>query len=771
MVKSARMSSTRLPAMQGIAMLAALSGCIVGIDSARAAEQEGGFGLEEVQVTARRVQERLQDTPVSVAAFTPETLERRQVFSTDELDQTTPNLVFNSSARLAGNSSAVVVTIRGIGQTDPTPDVDPGVGLYIDDVYMGHGVGGSMDLRDIESVQVLRGPQGTLFGRNTIGGAVLITTKDPKKQFGGTAKLGFGSDNLRDAFLGLDLPMTDTLGARFSFGSRVQDGYIKYPSQNKLLGDTNTYTFTGKLMWTPSENLTARLMLDYTKADENGAALTNVALNPTSAFPRNVSFLAGCPGMRTLGTPVPQIADPRCANDLMLGGPYVNNGETRVNSDLDNRGIGLNLEYRLSDRWTLKSVSSYREIAWLGTRDADGTPFPILSTDYDVDGEQWSQELQAIFRGERLTAVSGLYYFDERSDDRAIVTFSPPGVLVSPPGYEPPSTGNCDCNLVKNHSWAAFTHWTYRVTDALSVGAGARHTSDTKGSLPNEYDFRTPEVKWLPVRLYEKTFSKTTVSANVSYRWSEAALTYLSYSQGFKGGGWNSHFNRAIQPTDPHLFKEETAETYEAGFKLDLLADTLRLNGAIFTTDYENMQFTYRIGVAPFLFNTGKARIDGAELELTWVPLDALVVEGGVGYLDAKIEEVDVLINAVTGVSTDNELPFTPSWQANLGVGYRIGLGNGWRITPRVDGFYQGRTWFDEGNTRQIAQLDPVKTVSASVSFESPDQHWRVVAAGRNLSDERYSQGGNPAFTSASGYAEASYVRGREYLVSLAYDF
>jgi iron complex outermembrane receptor protein len=747
--------------------------CAVGAGTVSAAESEqtGGFVLEEVQVTARRVEERLQDTPVSVAAFTPESLERRQVFSTDDLDQTTPNLVFNSSARLAGNSSAVVITIRGIGQTDPTPDVDPGVGLYIDDVYMGHGVGGSMDFRDIESVQVLRGPQGTLFGRNTIGGAVLITTKDPGKDFGGTAKVGFGSDNLRDAFLALDLPIADTLGARFSFGSRDQDGYIDYPSQGKQLGDVNTYTLTGKLVWTPSERLTAKLMLDYTEADENGAALTNVAINPTSAFPRNVSFLAGCPGMTSLATPVPQIADPRCANNLMLGGPYVNNGGSNVNSDLNNRGIGVNVQYDLSDHWSFKSVSSYREIAWNGNRDADGTPFPILSTDYDVEGDQWSQELQLIFQTERLTAVSGAYYFKEHSDDFLIVTFSPPGVAVSPPGFPTPSTGNCDCNRVKNHSWAAFTNWTYKATERLSIGAGARYTEDTKGSLPDEYDLRTPDVKWLPVRLYEKTFSKTTFSGNLSYRWSEAAMTYLSYSQGFKGGGWNSHFNRPIQATDPHSFKEETAESYEAGFKLDLLGETLRLNGAVFTTDYQNMQFTYRIGVAPFLFNTGKATIDGAELELTWVPLDALIVEGGVGYLDGQIKDVDILINAVTGVSTDNKLPFTPSWQANLGIGYRVVIGSGWHMTPRVDGFYQSRTYFDEGNTPQIAQLDPVKTVSASVTLQSADEHWRVVAAGRNLSDERYSQGGNPSFTSSSGYAEASYVRGREYLISVAYEF
>src|SRR6195256_609204 len=167
--------------------------------------------IEEITVTARRGREKQQDTPISVTTVTPESLEHKQIFRTDDLDQTTPNMVFDSSARLAGNNSGIVITIRGIGQTDPTPDVDPGVGLYIDDVYMGHGVGGLLDFRDIESVQVLRGPQGALFGRNTIGGAVLISTRDPGKEFGVNVKGTLGSGKLRDGFIGADLPISDTL--------------------------------------------------------------------------------------------------------------------------------------------------------------------------------------------------------------------------------------------------------------------------------------------------------------------------------------------------------------------------------------------------------------------------------------------------------------------------------------------------------------------------------------------------------------------------------
>src|SRR2546421_10088505 len=364
------------------AMLACLGGFTLHPPHAHAQAakpEEGAFAIEEIKVTARRVQENLQDTPVSVTVVTPQSLEQKQIFRTDDLDQTTPNVVFDSSARLAGNNHAVVITVRGIGQTDPTPDVDPGVGLYIDDVYMGHGVGGLLDFRDIASVQVLRGPQGALFGRNTIGGAVLITTRDPGKEPGANVKVSVGTDNLRDAFVGVDLPISDTLGARVTFGKRKQDGYIAYPAFGTKIGDTNTYTATGKVRWAPIDRFELKLMLDFTTADENGAALTNVALNPTSAFPRTVSYAEGCPGMlpppnpkAPSPSPVPQIDDPRCANNFRLGGPYVNNGTHSLKSYLRNRGVGLDLRYDLTDALAVKSISSYRAIDWIGSRDADG---------------------------------------------------------------------------------------------------------------------------------------------------------------------------------------------------------------------------------------------------------------------------------------------------------------------------------------------------------------------------------------------------------------
>jgi len=561
------------------------------------------------------------------------------------------------------------------------------------------------------------------------------------------------------------------LAARVTFGLRKQDGYIDYPAFGTKLGDTNTYTVTGKIHWTPAQGLDVHLAADFTSSDENGAALTNVALNPASAFPRTVSYAAGCPGMLPPPSPaapspssVPLIDDPRCANNFQLGGPYVNNGEHAVKSQLHSRGVALNIRYDINDALTLKSISSYRSISWAGNRDADATPFPILETDYAAQGSQWSQEAQLLYHHGQLSSLMGLYYFRERSDDTLLVTFTPPGTA-------PLGTRNCDCNQIRNRSWAAFTNWVYDLTDAFSLAAGVRYTADTKGSIPNQFDFRTPDIKWLPVQLYETTFAKTTFSGSATYKWTDSIMTYASYSQGFKGGGWNSHFNRPILPTDPHLFKEETASSVEVGLKSDLLDKRLRVNLAAFTTSYHNMQFTYRIGVAPFLFNTGKARIDGGELELTWLPSDRWLIEGGLGALHDKIERVDPLVNAVTGVSTSNKLPFTPDWQANAGVSYHFKFSGGGTITPHADVFYQSRTFFDEGNTAQIAQLQPVTLYGASLAYEPPTTSWRAIAGGRNLSNEKYSQGGNPSYATASGYAEASYVRGREYYVSLSYSF
>jgi iron complex outermembrane receptor protein len=737
-----------------------------------------GFSLEEVVVTARKVRENLQDTPIAVTAFSGDALDDRQIVDTTRLTQVVPNLQFANNAPLAGNNSSSAVFIRGIGQTDPTSTVDPGVGLYIDDVYIGQAVGGTMELRDIDSMQVLRGPQGTLFGRNTIGGAILLSSTEPGDSFGGSVRGGFGSYDLRHALLALDVPMGATLRSRFTAGIRKQNGYVLRPDGTDL-GDANSYTLTAKFVWQPAEHFTGRLLYDYARADEHGAPLVFAAINEAATFPKVASRDAGCPGYTSIAVPVPMIDDPRCANDFQGRGPFANNGTNPLTSQLKNWGASLNLAYEATDALTLKSVTAYRNLWWLGNRDADNTPLTILNTYYDSQGSQWSQELQLTYQSARLTGVVGAFYFKQKSDDIATVDLNPP-----PPGVQHDS----DNNVVDNWSWAAFTQWTWRATDALAVTVGGRYTHDEKGSYPDQFDYSAPGVKQVPVQWYRDTFTSFTPSASVNYRWSPQAMTYLSYSEGFKGGGWNSHFNSVLtdyftleQIRTFQEFKPEEARTYELGAKFDLLQNTLRLNAALFSSDYTDMQLTYRgpifppptpPGVAPFVTNAGKASIKGAELEVTWAPTAALRAEASVGYLDARIDRLDdkpLVLHP--GLVAGNVLPYAPKWQGHLGLAYTA-HGGGWAITPRVDAAYQSATYFDATDTPEIAQLGGYTVLNAQVVFKrEAEQRIGVTVGVNNATDKIYRVAGNSSLSTGSGYAETAYARPRVYFATLSYDF
>ena len=737
--------------------------------------------LAEIIVTARKFEENLQNTPVAVTAFTGSELDERQIFKTDRLDEVVPNLQFANNAPLAGNNSSSAVFIRGIGQTDPTSTVDPGVGLYIDEVYMGSSVGANMALRDIASVQVLRGPQGTLFGRNTIGGAIAMSTRDPGDEFGGQIRVGGGSDSLVDVFGAVDIPFSDTFKSRFTAGLRQQDGYVTRVSDGEDLGDTNTYTVTAKLAWRPSDAFEGKLLADYTKSDENGSPLVFAAYNENATFGRVASLDAGCPGLTdgavpppgAADQPVPLIQDDRCANDLQNRGPYSNNGTAPLTSQLENWGGALNLLFSFNDALSLKSISSYRGITWEGNRDADNTPLPILHTFYDVDGSQWSEELQLLYQRESVKGVFGAYYFWQESEDIVTITLNPP---VPPPGPNLDS----DNNKVENESWAAFTQWTFTFVDQLDLTIGGRYTEDKKGSFPDQFDYSAPTVKQVPVVWYRDTFSKFTPSGSLAWRFSDQSMVYASYAEGFKGGGWNSHFN---QPPPPPAFlavvqefQPEEAQTYEVGAKFDLADNTLRLNVAAFSTDYEDLQVTYRgplpNGVAPFLINAGKASADGGELEATWVPTANWIIEASVGYLDAKLDELDVNPVAAPPASLrpGNTLPYAPEWQAHAGIGYTANAGK-MRIMPRVDVSYQDTTFFDAANTREIAQLESETVYNVSLRFESDSGNWGVTLGCNNVSDETYPIAGNSSLDTGSGYAEIAYSRPREYFAILNYDF
>ncbi len=760
------------------------------LDTLSTGEADIAFTHKVITVTARRVDEEIQDVPVSVTAISSEDFERRQLTSTLDVGKATPNLEFANNAPISGNNASSMVFIRGIGQLNPAASVDPGVGLYVDDVYRGQSVGGAMAMRDVADVQVLRGPQGTLFGRNTIGGTVLLTTVNPGANWGGEARLGMGSDGMWSLFGALDAPLARTLKTRIAAGVKRQNGYVTRLSDGVDLGDVNNLSLFAKADYSITSAVRARLSLDYAKADENGSPLIFATYGnntdptnpvPAAHFGASRSQEAGCPdaffipagpGPRInpvtgedigAGPPVGYTAeneDPRCVNNQWRAGPFRNHGTSPVESSYDNRGLALNVTGILGARSILKSITAWRTLNWKGRRDADNTPFQVLHTQYESDGEQVSQEVQYLFSGERISGVAGIFYYREQVEDALDVSL---GTSDSP---------IANYNEVSNRAWAVFGEWKLHLTDSMEASIGARRTSETKGSTPDQFDYAAPEAKFLPKHLYERAFSATTLSAAVDRHWSDGLMTYARYAQGFKGGGWNSFFGTVTSQESLdnfHSFDEERATSWEAGVKTNLPDQGLRLQGAVFTTDYRDMQFIYRLGPVPFLLNAGKATISGLEIEGAWTPTSSWRIQGGIGYLKDRIRSISqdfTLLGATTEVTTEHELPYTPTLQASLGIGYAIGIG-GYSVLIHSDVSRRGSTYFDAINTREIARLDDVVNLDASITFQPKTRRWRAVFGVRNATNEVYPITGNSSLTTGSGYAEIAYARPREFSLLL----
>jgi iron complex outermembrane receptor protein len=777
------------PAVTGIGVFGLLSAG-AGVSQIASGAEAGGDQLQEVVVTARRREESLQDTPVAVTVLTNDMLEKMQISGTTDLDKVAPNLQFHSYGTLTGNNSAAQVFIRGIGQTDATPAVDPGVGLYIDDVYMGRSVGGAMEMRDIATTQILRGPQGTLFGRNTIGGAVLLTTNGPGEGAGNTLRASVGDDNLFDVFGAFDFPEGEKWAARISGGLRTRSGYVKREVDGVDLGDENSQNGQFALRYRPRDNLSLTLRMDVSRENEHGSPFVFQSMNEAALFVGVGSINTGCPNVVD-GLPPPTLvgplADPRCGNDAQYKGPFTNGGTATVFSDLRNRGASLVAKWDVNDTLSFKSITADRKLNWSGARDADNTPLLVLHTNYHSRSKQFSQELQALIDGERLDGVVGLYYFDEDSFDRLLVPISNPST-----SYDTQRVS------LGSRAKAAFSEWTYKITDPLSVTAGIRYTDETKSlqsTMFNVSPATAAEPATLPTALcpfngapptqtgclflttnpYKQKFSDTTLSASAQYRWNEAVMTYVSYSEGFKSGGFNERYNAAPPGNAPIGFGAETATTVEFGMKLNPMRG-LRINAALFTTDYDDIQMTYRLGVVPLLFNAGKASIKGGELEVAWSPTSRLQLDASMGYLDSGFDRITAPppFGSVSPTATANltsRLPFTPDWTTHLGLAYSIPFSNGWTLTPRVDTSYTGAQFFDAGNSVEVAQQGGVTIWNGSVALESPDSKWRIALNGQNLGDKLYPVAGTSSLTTSSGYAEVIYARPRAFSLTASYKF
>lgn len=740
-----------------------------------------GLVLEEIIVTAQKREESLQETPVSVSAFTAEAIIDRGIANIADLADFTPNLIFDTTSPISGLSSGAVVFIRGIGNTDFSLTTDPGVGLYVDGIYMSRSVGGVLDVLDVERIEVLRGPQGTLFGRNTIGGAISISSRSPADEFRGDIELSGGNQGRLYVRASVDIPFSESLRSTFAVSSKNRDGYVDRLLVGDELGDEDRLSFRAKMVFEPNDVWDFELSFDATKIDEQSAAST---------------ILGFTPGAGTLGYALAIFGDiPSGLADLnqyILDGTDESFATGVSGTELDIWGVSLITTYHASS-FDIKYTVAVRDTEGEFFRDPDNTPFTITETlNPDYDHEQTSHELQVTataFNG-RLKYVGGLYYFKEKGTDNVFVP-------VFLPAADPPGSANLVAGFpagisnfadVDNSSKAAYLQVTWDLGEVFSVTGGVRQTRDKKGFVYTQYigaDIDGNPLPFFPGAVNEDgvftpgllplvgngsgstetSFSQPTFKFGVDARLSDRSLLYYSFSQGFKSGGFVLRYVESVP--DIRTFEPETVDTHEMGLKWQGFDDRVRINSAVFYSDYKDVQVTFfdRLG-GPITANAGTVDIKGFELEFTALLSDRVQLDLGYGYMDTKYKKINAIPGLSLSIDETAKLVNTPENTFNMGLQYTVPLGAN-ELAFRVDYSYTDDIFNDSQNSPFLFQK-AYSTWNASTWFsigESTD----LVAFVKNLTDERFIESGDSNF--GLGFHEANFNRPREYGLTIRYRF
>lgn len=737
--------------------------------SAPDAAAEIAAGDDEIIVTARRTNENLQDVPVAVTAFSGVALEQRGIDTLDQVAKYTPNIRFDGAAALSGGNYNATVFVRGVGQNDFAIFSDPGVGFYVDDVYYARSIGGIMDAVDIESVQVLRGPQGTLFGKNTIGGAVLISTAKPDlDEFSGRVEATTGRFDRLDLKGAINVPLVEgVLGLRVSGAMLNRDGYVKRLFDGGTQGDRNADMIRAKLRFQPSDALTIDIGGDYTRARETSAPSDLLAVG-------NAPGIAGIPFLvnynrsvaPTRGIIAPN-GQPTVNPSFITASPFetwAGGGPNR--NDLDLWGVQGSVAYDFGGA-TLKSITAYRDMKAYFSRDGDNTPFVFRQTTNDDRQWQFSQELQLTGKtlGDRLSFVFGAYYFKEKASDIATADLA---IGLNPPlATAPPFTPAVFIqNYVDNRGWAVFGQVDFNVTDALSVTVGGRYTHDKKEYTSINVRQRD-NVEFVNTTV-DATFKKFTPRLGINYAISDDVLLYGSWSKGFKQGGFNGR--PLVSQAEVTQFRPEGLETYEIGIKSQWLDRTLTANLAVFHSIFKDIQLTVNQTPTNFVANAAKAKIDGLELELVMRPTHWFTANASVGYLDARYTSIGEGLGPtqILPITLDSHFVKAPDWTGSAGAEVRHEFGDGSEVMLRGDVSLYSRIYHDVANTPIITD-DGYALVNARISYTLPGGNVQLSAFGTNLTDTLYLVSGN--VSGAFGLAEASYGRPREWGVSASFKF
>ncbi len=682
--------------------------------------------LEEVVVTARKRDESLQDVPISVTAFGAEYLVDVNVADITYISQSSPNTTLKVSR---GTNSTLTAFIRGVGQQDPLVGFEPGVGLYLDDVYIARPQGAVFQVYDVERIEVLRGPQGTLYGRNTIGGAIKYITKRLAEEPEVKIELAAGSYRQLDGVFSGSTPLSETLRIGGSIASFNRDGFGKNLFTGGEHYDKDILSGRVSLEWLPTENFFLRLTADYTEDNSS----------PKSGYRQTVGNVSGAPVLDN-------VFDTRAGAEVSPSTAGID-GKNKLKM----KGTSLLMEWYLNEEVTFKSITAYREDTTRTSIDFDGLPV----MDFDAAGiyinDQLSQELQMLYTGDRLQGVFGLYYLDANAANDFDVVL---GQLAQPFGITSYTFGE-----VNTKAWSVFGDLTWNIYQTLAFSVGGRYTNDKRTATILRQVFLgigSPRFgndgALLLVPSGDFTSSRTdkefTPRASITWSPNQNHNLYLSYSEGFKGGGFDPRGNELVFPGVVEGYGPEFVDSWEVGIKSNWANGRATTAIALFTNDYTDQQIPGTVAIdingdgidddfAGTVTNAGQSNINGFEFEGSVLVTKSLMLRGMVSYINAEFKEF-----IVNGENIANQRVFqnTPKWTAYAALDYRwdasfgikhgeMGLIGSWS--------YKDDTFQFEIPTPSIDQ-QAYSLFNLSLIWSSDDGRYQFGLHGKNLTDKEY---------------------------------
>ncbi|MDR7271035.1 iron complex outermembrane receptor protein [Pelomonas saccharophila] len=663
--------------------------------------------LDVVKVTARKREESLQDVPVAVTALTAEQLDKLAIKDLGDLQGQVPNLTIYAAR---GSNTTITTFIRGVGQADPLWGVDPGVGIYFDDVYIARPQGALLDVYDVQRVEVLRGPQGTLYGKNTIGGAVKYVSKPLPQATEGSVTLAIGNYGQVTAKGGVGTAVADgQFRFRLAGASLNREGYGKNLTDGSPVSDQATTSGRVSMGWFPTgSTFNAQVSVDRTHDDSHMRGFQRLNVNPFD----------------------PAKTPPTTGRyDIATGMPNAN----RTQSE----GESLTLNWGVSADWSLKYILAHRASDTNTSIDFDGLPNKIADVRAEYHDSSQSHELQAIYEGQNHSGVIGLYYFDGRAG----------GTVRN--NFFNLSFGTTN-GLVYTEGKAVFGDWSWRLTPQFSVSTGLRYTQEDKRAVVLNQAFANDTFSGTPIAVpanFDKSLSVSNTSPRLSleYKASQAIKLYTTASRGFKSGGYNIRANTVAFPSSGRPFADEKLDSLEVGAKMILDGGRLELNTALFHNKYKNVQlsvftsYTQANGQPGFFgdfTNAGKATVQGAEVEFLWMPSTAWRISGNLAALDAKYDEY---IDRGVNVADQKKFTNTPKFQAGLNIEHNAKLEVG-TLRSRLGVTHRSKVYPTTDLSEALAQ-DAYTLVNAGLIWEK-DAKLSFFLQGSNLTNKAYKTDG-----------------------------